>query len=576
MTSSRQSDLDPEQQAAVEATEHAIAVLAGPGSGKTRTLSFRSRFLLAKDKQANALLLTFTNKAAAEMKARALSESKVPSSRFYASTFHTFCSDVLRAHGDLVGFPKNFEILDASESKTFGNSIARAHSLPPRVYSEWSEARLRRESTTEEVQRFGTLYQREKVREVILDFDDLVVGVADLLETRDDLAQAYAGKYRHILVDEFQDTNAVQSAIVNALSTHASTVSIFADDDQAIFGFAGAEAENIQRFVEASEAKIYPLTTNYRSAESIVNLANTIIKASPGSSGRLMRANRSGGNVSLQVFSSIESEAVSIADDIAKRVTHEKRPADIAVLARSGWRVESLVEALKGKGIPLSDWRGEPFSPLDRRVLAACLSVIKGSLNARQTSNLCEIMGEEEPVGAMDSESFLAKFAGNALAKGLSRMKDLAFEGASPQNIAKAAQSAIAAHDPELGASLVGIVDSVGQFEAFDKDFSLEHLFSELALGSIGRPPTQGGGIKIASIHRTKGLQWKTVYLLGLEEGHHPDRRSIEGGQVEEERRLCFVGVSRAEDNLSMTRCRETGGYSRMPSRFLNEMGIRK
>ena len=152
----------------------------------------------------------------------------------------------------------------------------------------------------------------------------------------------------------------------------------------------------------------------------------------------------------------------------------------------------------------------------------------------------------------------------------------LVFNGASPHQIARAAQDAVTAQNAELGASLTSIVESVAHFELYDKEFSLEHLLSELALGSIGRAPTTGGGVKIASLHRTKGLQWKVVYLVGLEEGHHPDRRSVEDKDLFEERRLCFVGVSRAEERLVITRSRTSGGYPRQPSRFLREMGFNK
>lgn len=147
-------------------------------------------------------------------------------------------------------------------------------------------------------------------------------------------------------------------------------------------------------------------------------------------------------------------------------------------------------------------------------------------------------------------------------------------EAGAVHKIAQAAQAAVVAHDPELGASMAGIVESIATFELYDREFILEHLLTELALGSIGRPPTEGGGVKVASLHRTKGLQWKTVFLVGMEEGHHPDYRSNSEKALAEELRFCFVGVSRAEERLYVTWSRTSGDYGRAPSRFLREMGL--
>ena len=565
MTSSDKSKteiiLDAEQRAAVEAKERAIAVLAGPGSGKTRTLSFRARHLLLKDAEASALLLTFTNKAAAEMKSRALDVAGVPSRRLAASTFHTFCADVLRAHGGLADVSQDFEILDGREQRELASSIASQHSMPRTLGQQFGDVRLRRGQMSDGLKKFGALYQAAKKELGVVDFDDLVVMVADLFNSRRDIVQAYGARYQHILVDEFQDTNAVQSLLVHTLAGHAKTVSIFADDDQAIFGFAGAESANIHRFVETSGARIYPLTVNYRSAANIVNAANSIISASASSSGRRMRAHRKGGVVECRYYQSTEQEASDIGAEISGLISRGEGTANIAVLARSGWRCDLTLQDLRTRGIPVSDWRGETHAPEDRRLLAACLSAVRGTLNARQVEALSAVMGVE-PSGAMDTETFIAKHSKRPLAMGLSAMRDLLFKGASAHQIARAAQDAVTAQDLELGASLKDIVDSVAHFELYDKDFALEHLLSELALGSIGRAPTEGGGVKVASLHRTKGLQWKIVYLMGMEEGHHPDWRWTDEKDLTEERRLCFVGISRAEQRLVGTAVKSSAGAS--------------
>jgi len=271
--------LDCEQRAAVEATEKAIAVLAGPGSGKTRVLSYRARHLLQQDREAKALLLTFTNKAAAEMKARALDVAVVTSDRIWASTFHTFGMRVLRAHGDLLGLDREFEIPDDEEQGELQELAARRAGTSNRE-RRWSYLRLRRQQAHEsEVVRWAQAYEEQKREQRVFDFDDLVVYAADLFEQHAALAQAYGTQYPHLLVDEFQDTNPAQFPIVRVLAEHAKTISVFADDDQAIYQFAGAEAKNVRRFVDELDATEYPLTTNYRCREEIVKVANRLIAA---------------------------------------------------------------------------------------------------------------------------------------------------------------------------------------------------------------------------------------------------------------------------------------------------------
>jgi DNA helicase-2/ATP-dependent DNA helicase PcrA len=153
-------------------------------------------------------------------------------------------------------------------------------------------------------------------------------------------------------------------------------------------------------------------------------------------------------------------------------------------------------------------------------------------------------------------------------------VRELAFAGASPYEIAKAARDAVAMQAPDSVDSLSGILDAIRSFETHDKDFTLEHLLSELALGSVGRPPTEGGGIKVASLHRTKGLQWRKVYLVGLEQGLLPDFRADREVEIAEELRLCFVGITRAEDSLLVTHCVVTRDHLQMPSEFIKAMGL--
>jgi DNA helicase-2/ATP-dependent DNA helicase PcrA len=566
--------LDEEQHAAVTSDKRAIAVLAGPGSGKTRVLSYRARHLLSLDRHSSALLLTFTNKAAAEMKARALGVAAVTSDHIWASTFHTFGMRLLHAHGDLVGISREFELLDEEERAEVAAEAARNAGVSDR-YRRWSYLRLRRQQAQEpEVVRFGRAYQEIKRARQVLDFDDLIVYSADLFEQHDQVAEAYATLYRHLLVDEFQDTNAAQFAIVHALARNTGTVSVFADDDQAIYRFAGAEAENIRRFIADLGAAEYPLTINYRCRQAIVDCANRLIAADRLASGRQMRAFHAGGDVRTLVFQSVEEEAQGVADEIsvliARQVAH---PPDIAVLVRAAFRVQQLLGQLERSAIPVSNWLGQTYEPSERQTLRTILSVLRGRLGDRQARRLCSLLGlsesdERDPLAILVPHSDLPSI------RLLLELRELAWTGAPVRDVVEGARAAAAAIDPVLGHGIAPLVETVAAFEEYDPHFTLEHFVAELALGGIGGPPTVGGGVKIASLHRTKGLQWPHVYMLGLEEGRLPDYRAQTQDTLREERRACYVGVCRAEQHLTLTRTRYYGVRQQRPSRFLQEMGL--
>jgi DNA helicase-2/ATP-dependent DNA helicase PcrA len=566
--------LDDDQHSAVEARERAIAVLAGPGSGKTRVLSCRTRHLLLVDPGARALLLTFTNKAAAEMKARALGMSRVASDRIQASTFHTFGMRLLRSHGDLLGIDRDFEILDREDQEYFVKEVSRKFGVSGRA-RRWSYLRLRREVVSEEsVARFGAIYEREKRRDRVVDFDDLIVYTADLLDEHPDVAEAYGRRFRHILVDEFQDTNAVQFSIVRQLCAHAETISVFADDDQAIYRFVGAEAENIRRFTAQLEAKEYPLSFNYRCRSDIVEHANRLIMADPDASGRQMKAVHAGGVVRHLSFASLAREAETLSVEIAALINEERRsPADICVLTRSGWRASSLLSALEGAGVPTSNWLGESFEPPERRTLSVLLAVIRSRLNDRQAQRLCELLNIELSE-ERDVERFLDANSRAAGVKELTQLRDMVYSGEPVSAVIRQAQVAALLLRPQLREPIEAIVQAVVAFAEHDREFTLEHLLSELALGGVGGAPTVGGGVKVASLHRTKGLQWPYVYLIGLETDTLPDYRAQTQAAISEERRACFVGVCRAEAHLTLTRIQSYRGYVKEPSIFLEEMGI--
>jgi len=507
------------------------------------------------------------------MKARALGVAVVTSDRIWASTFHTFGMNVLRAHGDLVGIDREFEIPDDEEQADLQELAAERAGTTNRE-RRWSYLRLRRQEVRErEALRWAEVYEALKREQNLLDFDDLIVHTADLFEQNAAVVQAYAKLYPHLLVDEFQDTNAAQFAIVRALAEHAKTISVFADDDQAIYRFAGAEAENARRFVEELDAKEYPLTTNYRCREEIVNVANRLIRADDEASGRQMTARYTGGEVRVALFDTIHAEASDLADEIEELLANGVHPAQIALLARARFRIQPLVDELEHRGLPVSNWLGAAYQPEERRAMGICLSVVRGRLTDRQTKRLFAFL-EVDELEERDPIAILDAYGHVPATQHLAELRELVWAGADLRAIVETARQAALAANPELAPAMDALVETVEGFASYDPDFTLDHLLGELALGSVGGPPTAVGGIKIATLQTTKGLQWPYVYVLGLEEGKLPSYLANTEEEIREERRICFVGVCRAEEHLTLSRITWYSVHRQRPSRFLDEMGL--
>lgn len=287
-----------------------------------------------------------------------------------------------------------------------------------------------------------------------------------------------------------------------------------------------------------------------------------------------MRAKKPAGQVELARFADSTEEALGIGSDIATLVLGNVAPAaSIAILSRAGPRANELVEVLKESGIPVSDWRGAAYESEERRMLITCISTLRARLNDRQARRLSELIGTEL-IEERETHIFLETHRGRPVADELLTLRELALQGVPAHEVAEQARRAISAYDVAAGQRAVEIVEAVADFESFDPSFNLDQLLAELALKGGGRPPTLGGGVKVSTLHGTKGLQWPTVYLLGLEEGKLPDYRAVQDGHVDDERRTCFVGVCRAEDRLVLSFARSHRGYSQQPSRFLAEMGI--
>jgi superfamily I DNA/RNA helicase len=563
-------DLDPEQSSAVNATERVIAVLAGPGSGKTRTLCARASHLLTNDSGSGmALLLTFMNKAAAEMASRVIEHSAVTLDRVDASTFHAFGLRFLKSHGSLAGLPEDAHLIDEEEAQEIFQAVGGTSAQ----YWELSRLRCNNEEPTGSLIAIADDYRAEKLERSALDFNDLIVITAEILRDHAEVAQTYGTRYRHLLVDEFQDTNAAQFQIITALAEYVETISVFADDDQAIMRFAGASSAHVKKFIAQLDAKEYPLTVNYRCADRIVNAANSLLDAEPSASNRRMRANRPGGTVEVCRLTDPASEAEFIADAVADALPGSQA-GDFAVLARNGYRLDAVKAALDARQIPVSDWRANGLGTDARRTLRALLSFLRSFVSASNEAAVSELAGVAMS-SVRESTAFVESHAGNPVAECISNLRTAAFEGCKASELIVVARDGLAASAPDIANDLGQLVGLVASYESHDPSYSVEDLLAELALGSSGgRSPGKSGGVKLATLHSTKGLEWPTVFLAGADEGMLPFYKAHSAEDIADERRLCFVGVCRAEQRLVITGVHREKSYGKKPSRFIAEMGL--
>jgi superfamily I DNA/RNA helicase len=574
MPSENADELDKEQEEIVNATASALAVYAGPGSGKTRTLVHRAAALLRRDTGSSALLLTFTNKAAAEMKRRSVSVATTSLDRIMSYNFHAFGHHLLLAHGSDVGIHADFEVIDGEEQLSLAAEVASRASFGNRL-ELWRKARLKRLEPDRHTAAFGAAFEAKKRSLGVVDFDDLVVYSELLLRTRPEVASAYATHFRHVLVDEFQDTNPAQLSIVESLATEAATITVFADDDQAIFAFQHAESANLRRFLHDTGAEPVSLSRNHRSARAIVECANRLIACDPGSSGRRMTPVREGGLVRWHVSESAAREAEAIAAEIATAVALGEDPASIAVIARLRLRLDCVVEALRRVRVAVTDWRGDAFGPDERRAVSSVLAVIRGTVRDSHARRLARFANLSEVPEPRSSEAFLTACGGGAFVDSLRQIRSSAHGGAGSVEIVDLAVCALAATVPSLELGLREIARHVRLFQDSDPAFSLDHLLADLAIGSGGRGPETGGGVRVATIHGTKGLEWRRVYVVGLEEGTLPDYHAASEAEISDERRLFFVGICRCREELTVSRVeRSAEGWSRERSRFWDEARV--
>jgi DNA helicase-2/ATP-dependent DNA helicase PcrA len=632
--------LNDKQQEAVYHTDGPLLILAGAGSGKTRVLTHRIAYLIEEKgiNPWNILAITFTNKAAGEMRERVDKLVGVGSESVWVSTFHSMCVRILRRHIELLGFDTNFTIYDADDQKTLMRDVCRLLGIDTKQLRERtllgviSHAKNELISTEEFRLQAGGDYMLLKQAQVYeeyekqlrsnnaLDFDDLLVKTVQLFHTNKDVLAYYQNRFRYIMVDEYQDTNTVQFELVRLLASEYRNLCVVGDDDQSIYKFRGANIKNILNFEEFfSDSKVVKLEQNYRSTGNILNAANGVIRNNTGRKEKsLWTDNGEGEKLMLCQFDTAYDEAEFIVSDIKKNVNNGDCTYNSnAVLYRTNAQSRTFEEKLVTANVPYKIVGGINFYA--RREIKDLLSYLKTVDNGRDDLavrriinvpkrgiGLTSINRVQEYANSRDI-SFYEALRGAELIPGIGRgakklesfvaliehfkvdAKDMSISDLMDEILEETGyiESLEAEDDEDAKARIENIDELLSKITAYeeackdqDEPASLSGFLEEVALvADIDSLDESTDYVMLMTLHSAKGLEFPHVYLAGMEDGLFPSYLSVtadDPDELEEERRLCYVGITRAQKQLTLTcsRKRMVRGetqYNRM-SRFLKEI----
>ncbi|MGN1053479.1 MAG: ATP-dependent helicase [Candidatus Scatosoma sp.] len=624
------NELNEEQIQPVLATEGAVLVLAGAGSGKTRVLTTRIAYLMReKDVPARAILaITFTNKAANEMKERVSLLGDVQG--MWVCTIHSMCVRILREFADAAGISKNFSIYSETErvnvlKKAYKECAADEEDdgIFKKIKYYVSEAKMqgitpeefaalhKNERETETVTRVFSAYEKHLKENNALDFDDLLSRTLRLLQTDKEAREYLGGRFRYILVDEFQDTNEVQFEIVRLLSSVHGNLFAVGDDDQSIYGWRGAKIENILHFEKQfPSAQVFKLQRNYRSTKNILAVANETIKNNGRRKQKTLWTEKEEGE-KVRVYEADEEsyESLYAAKTIRELVREGYSYSDFAVLMRVNALTRSFEQEFTADSIPFKVFGGFKF--YDRKEIKDMLAYLRLVANPFDNEALARIVNfPRRGIGAKTMET-LEKYAfengvsdyealfetENIPISAATRAKLAAFGGQIKDWIISSAElsvlelvkkivadaglyEAFSGDDDESynkKANIEEFVNSVADFERLNGDADLSEYLQQVSLVSDTDEMDESDYVTLATVHAVKGLEFKCVFVTGLEENVLPTSRANDDEEaLEEERRVMYVAVTRAKERLYLTRSKSRFLYgkreSTVRSRFLSEL----
>jgi DNA helicase-2/ATP-dependent DNA helicase PcrA len=623
--------LNSTQLDAVKHTEGPLLILAGAGSGKTRVLTHRVAYILDQGLAApeEVLAITFTNKAAGEMKDRVALLVGPDSRRMWVSTFHAFCARILRVHAEKLGYKREFTIYDQADQvrlvrrcivelgkdpkrfspRSFAAQISAAKNvlMSPEDYLRSTEGYI-----AENVAEVYGLYQRRLYESNAMDFDDLIMQAVALLEIFPEVRERYQTRFKYIHVDEYQDTNHAQYRLVNILAAAHRNLCVVGDDDQSVYSWRGADIRNILDFErDYPEAKVVKLEQNYRSTQTILDAANAVVANNASRKAKeLWTAGAEGERI--RVFTAVDeyAEARFVVSEIESVIEAGARPADIAVFYRTNAQSRTLEDVLVREGVPYQIVGGVRFyERAEVKDAIAYLSVISNPADSGSLERIINV-----PKRGLGSTS-VARLQDHARRNGISLYEALAdVEAVDLTGTAKKACRALlglfegwrVAAQEVLPAQLIGavldepgyraeleaentveaesrlenleeLINAAREYERVEPEPTLEGFLQEQALYSEQDALSpEGGRVALMTLHNAKGLEFGHVFVVGMEEGTFPHARSLDEQNLEEERRLCYVGITRAKASLTLSYAKLRSNWGereyQMPSRFLSEI----
>ena len=632
------SGLNDPQREAVTYGEGPLLILAGAGSGKTRVLTHRIAYLVATDaaKPNEILAITFTNKAAGEMRERAelLVGRRVRA--MWVMTFHAACARMLRAHADKLGYTRRFTIYDQADARRLIKrclddlGIDPKRFTPASIHNQISDAKNKLRDADSYGQMVGSffeqtvadvfeLYERDLHRMNAMDFDDLLVRTVNVLELFPEVRARYSAAFRHVLVDEYQDTNHAQYRLLQLLAGGEDghrNLAVVGDDDQAIFGFRGADIRNILDFKEEfSDALVVRLEQNYRSTQTILDAANAVIGHNRGRMGKSLWTDLGKGDpVKVRELDDEHAEARFVVGEIERLVDEGVSRSEIAVFYRTNAQSRVLEDTLVRREIAYQVIGGTKFyeraeikdaiayltvltNPQDvvsfSRVANSPKRGIGQTSQSRVTAH-AETMGI--PIWDAAAEPSAVPGLGTAAIRAYERfmammtsLRRRAEEGVPVGDLLEAILSEagyIDALEAERTIEAQGRIENLQELVEVGREFdagaepgadTLDAFLQQIALVADADTRRDDEGlVTLMTLHNAKGLEYPIVFIIGCEEGVFPHSRSVEEGSLEEERRLCYAGITRAERDLYLTYARRRAVFGAqaygLPSRFLSEI----
>jgi DNA helicase-2/ATP-dependent DNA helicase PcrA len=634
--------LNPQQRAAVVHEGGPLLIVAGAGSGKTRVLTHRIAYLLAEREVAPSqiLAITFTNKAAGEMASRAATLTGARSRSMWVMTFHSACVRILRREAKRFGYPSSFSIYDQADSQRLMAMVCRELELdakyhPPRAMANQVSA-LKNELIDHETvisratgyrekalgEAYGE-YQRRLVAAGAMDFDDLIMVTVNLLQAFPEVAAEYRDRFRHVLVDEYQDTNHAQYMLVRELAgageDKQAELAVVGDADQSIYAFRGATIRNIEEFErDFPGARVIMLEQNYRSTQNILAAANAVVSLNPGRIPKNLWSDAGDGPPIIgYVADSEHDEAAFVAEEVDRLAdAGEAKPGQVAVFYRTNAQSRVFEEVFIRSGLPYKVVGGVRF--YERREVRDLLAYLRLIANSGDEVSLRRVLNTprrgigdraEECVAALasrDKISFATALARPEDVPGLASLSARAIEGF---NELMAEFRAMAESGSPVGDLAAAVLDKTGyvaeleassdlqdasrienvnelvsvarEFDARQPGGTLAEFLEQVSLvadaDEIPDGEEHGGVVTLMTLHTAKGLEFPVVFLTGLEENVFPHERSMgDERELAEERRLAYVGITRAEQRLYLTRAATRTWFGRpgyhKQSRFLSEV----